>query len=325
MKRLAIIILNYRTPDMVIGCLETLEHEIDAHQDICIIVDNCSGDDSAERIEAALEKCGWGAWARLVRSDRNDGFSAGNNIGIQAVDVHHYMLLNSDTLVREGAVRALLDAAESNPQCGLVSPRLEWPDREPQVSCFRNRTPWSEFLRAASTGPLSRLFPRHEVALPVSDEPIHPEWTSFACALIRREVFEQIGLMDESYFMYFDDIDFCRRARRAGWDILHWPEAHVVHLRGGSGDVKSQTAERGRLPRYYYESRAWYFRKFYTRTGLWLTNLLWVLGRMISWTRERFGRKDSRICAHEWRDNWTKPPHRQPMTPTLEHTHVSNA
>ena len=95
-------------------------------------------------------------------------------------------LLNSDTIVRPGALAQLLAAAEQHPHAGIIGPRLEWPDGTPQVSCFHHVNPVGELLDAASTGPLSRLLRRYEVSVPVSNETIEVDWTSFACALIRR-------------------------------------------------------------------------------------------------------------------------------------------
>jgi len=141
--------------------------------------------------------------------------------------------------------------------------------------------------------------------MPVSEEPFEPEWAGFPCALIRREVIEEIGPMDEGYFLYFDDVDYCRRARRAGWRVLYWPEARVAHLGGASNPLVATAAERKRKPIYYYESRARYFAKFYGRAGLWAANLLWMTGRMISLAREVIGNKKPYTSEKEWWDNWT--------------------
>ena len=106
--------------------------------------------------------------------------------------------------------------------------------------------------------------------LPISDQPQGTPWISFACVMVRRQVIDQIGLLDDGYFMYVEDTDYCRRARAAGWEIWYWPASRVVHLRGGSSPVKSLTAKRGRRPRYYYASRSRYLAKFYGRN--------WVVG-----------------------------------------------
>jgi GT2 family glycosyltransferase len=110
--------------------------------------------------------------------------------------------------------------------------------------------------------------------------------------------------MDEGYFMYFEDVDYCRRVWRSGWHILYWPEARVVHLQPFSAARRAE-ASRTRLPAYYYASRSRYYGKFYGRSGLWLANMLWVVGRTISLIREGLGQKEPHISVLQWRDIWT--------------------
>jgi GT2 family glycosyltransferase len=284
-----------------------------------IVVDNGSDDGSADAIEDALRERGWDAWVTLVRSPANGGFAAGNNVGFRTTEASVYLLLNSDARVRPGAIDAMLESMSERPEAGMLGPRLEDPDGTPQVSCFRYRTPASELLAAAATGPVSRLFDGHTIALGVFDEPAEAPWVSFACVLVRREVIERAGMMDEGYFMYFEDIDYARRVRKAGWTIVHDPGPRVVHLRGGSSSVKHALKTRGRVPRYYYESRSRYFAKFYGGVaGLWVTNVAWLAGRAISRGREWLGSKEPHVCAWECADNWTNwlRPMRRPHLPT---------
>lgn len=316
--RLSIIIVNYRTPQLVLDCLHSLQNEIDKECDVVVVVDNASEDGSLEKISAEISANRWEPWVKLLPSSLNRGFSSGNNLGIKAFLADAYLLLNSDTIVRPGAIRSLLSTMHMHPKVGLVSPRLEWPDETLQVSCFRYLSPVSEFINAAATGPITRLLHRYNVSLPLSDAPSEPEWTSFACVLIRCEVIDQLGLMDEGYFMYYDDVDYCRRAMRAGWKILHWPEARVVHLRGGSGPVKDAIATRKRPKRYLYESRSRYFGRFYGgRLGCLMANTCWLAGRSISFCRELFGRKKPHTCEHAVFDIWTNwlNPLKDPVIP----------
>lgn len=306
MSQLAIIILNYRTPKLVIDCLFSLKGEVKIGTHQVIVVDNASGDNSVEMITETIHEQGWSDWVEVIPSAVNGGFSAGNNIGIQAVKAEAYLLLNSDTIVRPGAIAHLLEALENYPEAGLISPRLEWPDEKPQISCFRYHSPISELIKSAATGPVTKALSRYDVPIPVANTPFEPEWTSFACVLVRRQVIDEIGLMDEGYFMYYDDIDYCRRARDAGWKILHYPEARVVHLRGGSGTVKQEVATRKRPRPYLYASRSRYFAKFYGgQLGLLQANLCWLMGRSISLAREVVGnRKQSHISNKTIQDIW---------------------
>jgi GT2 family glycosyltransferase len=316
--RLAVVIVNYKTAKLVMQCLESLLPELAGIDARVVVVDNCSGDGSVAALEAWAAAHDPDKRVQVVAAETNGGFSAGNNTGICAADADYYLLLNSDTIVRPRAIAILLQTAERHPEAGLVSPRLEWPDGTPQESCFRYMSPLSELIGAAQTGPLTSMLKRFDVPLAVSDTMVNPDWTSFACVLVRREVVNDIGLMDDGYFMYFDDIDYCRRARAAGWGILHNPEARIVHLRGGSSPVKQRAVERKRLPRYYYASRTRYFFLAHGWVGLTLANLLWSLGRLVSKSREIVERRGPGIPDKQWLDiwtNWLRPgtPWRQPQ------------
>ncbi len=315
--RLAIVIINYKTPKLVIDCLNSLTGEIEVGVDSVVVVDNASSDGSVEQIQQAIMDNKWSEWAQLLPSSVNGGFSAGNNLGIKALTGDAYLLLNSDTIVRPGAISSLRKAMQANPEAGLISPRLEWPDDTPQISCFRYHSLVSEVIDAAQTGLITKLLKSYDMPIPVSDTPIEPQWTSFACVLIRREVIEQIGLMDEGYFMYYDDVDYCRTASNAGWKILHWPEARVVHLRGGSGKVKEAIAARKRPRSYLYASRTRYFTKFYGPVGVLIANLFWLAGRAISLGRELVGNKDPHTCEYTAQDNWMnwRNPMKAPLLP----------
>ena len=311
-RRLAVVVLNYRTPDLVLACLASLEAEVDASQDKVVVVDNASGDGSADQVGVELERRGWSAWAQLVRSERNGGFSAGHNLGIQAVDAAAYLLLNSDTVVRAGAITRLLEGLASGARVGMVSPRLEGPDGAPQRSCFRYHTPASELIRGAETGVVTGLLRSFVVSQPLDDAPAEHEWTSFAAVMIKKEVLDEVGLLDDGYFMYFEDTDYCRRMGRAGWKILHWPMARVVHTRGGSSEVKAKVAARARPPAYLYASRARYFLKYYGRLGLWVANVMWTVGAAVDELRALVQRRPRTRCHREAADTWSGAFRRMP-------------
>lgn len=314
----SIVIVNYKTPDLCIDSLKSLQPESSSYLNV-FVVDNASNDNSLDKIDFAIKENSWKS-VKVIQSQSNSGFSYGNNIGITTSNSELVLLLNSDTIVRPGAIELLVKTLQDNPQIGMVSPRLEWPDGSPQESCFRFHRPINELIRSAATGPITRLFKRFEVPLRVSDMVLYPEWTSFACVLIRRQVFEDIGLLDEGFFMYFEDVDFCKRAREAGWQIIHNPEAHVVHLRGGSSPVKSQAAKKKRLPRYFYESRSRYYHKHFGRFGLFRANIYWHLGWLVAMVRKLFSNSyQANICEKQWRDIWINF-----CNPVAPYTHPDN-
>ncbi len=301
----AIIIINYRTPELVINCLNSLEDQIEHERWRVTVVDNCSQDNSLSLLKEAIDEKGW-TWVEIITTPYNGGFAYGNNFGIRYITADYYLLLNSDTIVRPYAIKLLLDAMQKYPKAGIVSPRLEWPDGTPQISCFRFHSPISELIASAGTGFITSLFNKYTIPLPLPEQPITPEWTSFACVLIRKEIFEEVGMLDEGYFMYFEDVDFCRRVTAKGWTILHCPSARVVHLRGYSSELKTQQREKKRLPAYYYQSRSRYYQQFFGKPGWLVANLCWMAGRSISKLREVFTRKDRTVVLHATRDIWIK-------------------
>lgn len=302
---LCVVVVNYCTPAMLIDCLETLVPQVRRLQGRIALVDNASPDDSVTRLRHWISESGANDCVDLIESKDNGGFAAGNNIGIRSCRAKLYLLLNSDTLLREGALEQLVATMSSEKEVGLLSPRLEWPDGVPQESCFRYHRPQSQLIESAGTGPITRVLERYDVPMAVSEQRVLPEWTSFACVMIRAEVFDQVGLLDDGFFMYFEDVEFSFRARHAGFEIMHEPAARVVHLRGGSSPVKSRAKLRQRLPRYFYESRTRYFYKLYGRGGLLAANLCWMLGWSISSFRRIVQRNyQSPVCKAQWRDIW---------------------
>lgn len=304
LRRLSVVIINFRTPVMVLNCLETLEHEVDPEHDSVVVVDNASGDGSVEQIRRGVADRGWTGWVTVTEAGRNGGFSAGNNAGVRVVAARHYLLLNSDTLVRPGAIGELLRAAEMLPGAGLIGPRLEYPDGRAQGSAFRHVTPLSQLEKAAQLGSVTRAVGRHVVGMRASDTEHEADWVSFACVLVRREVFERVGAMDEGMFMYFEDIEFAARARRAGFEVWYWPRARVVHLRGGSSEVKERARTMKRLPGYYYAARARYFHREFGLMGLVAANLLWTLGMVLNRCCWLVTRRPVHLPKGAWRDIW---------------------
>jgi len=218
--RLLVVIINYRTADLTLDCLHSLAGEAAALPGLrAVVVDSASADGSAERLSAAIDSYPWATFLPLAE---NRGFAASNNaaIGPALAAAHpprYILLLNPDTAVRPGAIRELLRFIEAHPEVGLAGPRLENPDGAPQRSAFRFPSVLGELEDGARLGVLTRLLAGRAVAPPTPGEPCRTDWLSGAGLLVRREVFDAIGLFDEGYFLYFEEVDFCRRAAAAGW------------------------------------------------------------------------------------------------------------
>ena len=303
MVELSVIIVNYNTPELVIDCLGSLIPELRGMDAGVVVVDNNSQDDSCEVIQSWVNTNAETA-VTLIRSPENTGFSGGNNQGIKACAARHYLLLNSDTLIRPGAISTLLDTARTFPEAGIISPRLEDQHGVGQSSCFRSHSAWSELSSAAKTGIVDKLLAKYIVAMPPQESPMYPRWTSFACVLIRDDVFRQVGLLDESFFMYFEDAEFCDRVNRTRWKILHNPAAVVAHFHSKSSGIGEKDRLKKRLPRYFYESRSLYYYRRSGLSGLLLMNLAWYLGRSISLIRQILGRPDKSANQRMWLDIW---------------------
>lgn len=296
--RLATIIVNYRTPDLVVDCLRSLAPEV-ATADPIIVVDSDSGDDSVSRLQDAIKKNQWANRVHLLRLLRNGGYSAGNNAGIRWAQDHgprvdYFLLLNPDTIVRPGAIAALIEFLETHPQVGIAGSRLEDPDAAPQRSAFRFPSLLSELEGGLRLGFITRWLHRFVVAPPVRDEPHSTDWVAGASMMIRREVINQIGLMDEGYFLYFEEVDYCKMARRAGWSCWYVPASRIVHLVGQSTGVTDPKVAPKRVPQYWFASRRRYFVKNHGRLYAALASVVWVTGYALWRVRRWLQRKPDR-------------------------------
>ena len=316
MKNIAIILLNYKTPQLIVDCLNSLETQITPGLTV-VVVDNASNDNSVEIIQNTINSNDWQNWCRLLVSSVNGGFAAGNNFGIQSINADAYILLNSDTIVLPGAINELINAMENNPDVGLIGPGMLNKHGETDNNAFRFIRPFSEFLRTANTGFISRLFHRYTIHYSLEQRPFEPDWLGFACVLIPRHIIKSVGLLDENFFMYFEDIDYCQRVHKAGWKLLYWPRAQIIHLLGSSGNFTANGTLQKRAPRFYYESRTRYFAKHYGLFGPWLANFSWLMGRVISLLRELIGDKTPHHRKNEAQDIWINilTPFRRPTLP----------
>ncbi len=262
--KLLVVIVNFRVPGLLIDCLRSVEDEIASVPGTRVAVcENGSGDDSAALLREAIAQRGWSNWCTLMVLDSNLGFTGGNNVLIRpalaSADPPDYvLLLNPDTVVRPGAFRALVDFMERHPQVGIAGSRLEDPDGTPQRSAFRFQSPLGALESSLRLGLASRLLERWIVAPPVIDQAFQTDWVAGASMIVRRQVFSDVGLLDEGFFTYYDDIDFCFNARKKGWPTWYVPDSRVVHLVGKSSGIDRTPR---RMPAYVLEARRRYFLK----------------------------------------------------------------
>lgn len=315
-RDIVVSIINFRTPELTIGCAQSVLDDMSEEIDVeIVIVDNRSEDGSLEMLSNWIAGLPDGSPVRLIASPVNTGFSGGHNQSMAASEAAYYLLLNSDAVLRPGFLSRILTDARAQADAGFIAPRLVGEDGAEQISCFRFPGPLSEFIRGANSGPITRLLRAYNVPLGTNPDPAIVEWASFACILINGAMMAEIGPMDEGYFLYFEDAEYCLRGQRAGWRVHLCPEAVAVHFRGGSGPVKALARARKRLPRYYYSSRTRFFYQAYGYAGLWAANLLWLLGRGLAALRQLAGRRSNNFRQSEIVDIWTNI--RIPLGPRL--------
>ncbi len=281
MSQVQIIIVNYRTADLVSNCLISLESELDSLVGArVVVIDNDSGDDSVSNLNKLVAQKNWGNWVEIVISDRNGGFAFGNNIGIELAmqkEPEYVMLLNPDTVARHGAISSLVQFMDANPKAGIAGSLLENAEGSLDCSAHRIHSPLSELDGGARLGVLSRLLHKYVVSDTPQSEAHSCDWVSGASMIVRSSVFEDIDLMDDNFFLYFEEVDFCWRAKKAGWEVWYVPQSRVLHLEGASTGIKAPAKRRAG---YWYDSRRRFFIKHYGIFGLFLADFLWTIGRL---------------------------------------------
>ena len=303
----AVVIVNYRTPALVVDCLRSLAAEVATEPGLrVVVVDNASGDDSVAVLRSAIRDEVW-TWAEVKPLDRNGGFAFGNNAAIRELlkrtDPPAYVwLLNPDTIVRPGAATALIDFMQAHPEVGIAGGRLEFPDGTPQTAAFRFPSLVSELEDTIRIGLVTKMLGRFRVPGPIRGEPHPTDWVNGASMIVRREVFETVGLMDDGYFLYFEETDFCRRAKRAGWPVWHTPQSRVVHLEGQSTGVTGANLAKKPRPAYWFDSRARYFRKHLGGAYALLADVIFVVGFGLWRIQRRVRRKPDPDPPGLWRD-----------------------
>jgi N-acetylglucosaminyl-diphospho-decaprenol L-rhamnosyltransferase len=287
-------IVTWRAGKLTVECLEALSRDMPALPGVrVVVVDNASGDDTAGIVEQAIATRGWSSWATLLRSPVNGGFASGNNFALRHArssypDFRYFLLLNPDTEVRKGAIQTLVEFMTTHPGVGIAGGQCEDADGTPQTCAFRFPGAVTEFGDQLRLGAFDHIIRNHLVRIETQDQPLEVGWVSGAVMMIRREVFEAIGMMDESYFLYFEETDFSLRARLAGWPTWHVPGARVVHHVGQVTGVRFANERPARLPAYWFASRRRYFvvnHGVYKAIAIDLAmlagQLLWQLRRLV--------------------------------------------
>ena len=281
MRDLAIVILNYNTRDLLDACLTSLHAQGNLDFAVCV-VDNASSDGSADRVAQKH------AWVDLIRNAENNGYAAGNNLGLRHYGypgdgiARYVMLLNPDTVVPPGALRGLIDFADANPDVGIVGPRLLLMDGTLDLACRRSfPTPEVSFYRLTGLSklfPRSRRFGRYNLTYLSIDEQADVDSVVGACMMLRADAVKQAGLLDEQFFMYGEDLDWCLRVKRCRaadgrpYRVVYYPRVTVQH-------VKRAASRRSPKAQFEFDRAMWlFYRKHYQRGTFFLLDWMIRLG-----------------------------------------------
>ncbi len=257
MPRLTIVIVTYNSAGHIDSCLRAIVTQPPKTDHEILVVDNASTDGTAAAIRAR-----WHG-VRVIDAGENLGFAAANNLGIRQSFAPLVLLLNPDTSVSPGAIDKLVAAVDRRPDAGIVGPRLVDQNGRPELSWGLMVSPLAELRQ--------KLVSRFTESLSQREREV--DWVSGACLLVRRAAAEEVGLMDERYFMYLEDVDFCAAVRGRGWRVLFTPTAQVVHLRGQSRATASAATERA-----YRRSQLSFYEKHHPQWLPWLRMYLKLKG-----------------------------------------------
>lgn len=304
----SIVSVSFRSAQLMVECLRSVERERStAGLTIrAIVIDNASGD--FPLISRAVQERGWSNWVTVLLAPRNGGFAYGNNMGIKlAFDsqgADYVFLLNPDAEVRPGAIGALTRFLEAHPEAGIAGSTYEHSDGSPWACAFRFPTLISEFCSALNFGIVTRRLASWAVErkMPPNAQPV--DWISGAAMMIRPEVFRAIGGFDENYFLYYEETDFCFRARHTGFQTWYVPESRIMHHMGRSTKVTEPWSTPKRLPDYWFESRRRYLALTCGVARAMLIDLVVLVVYPLGLIKHRLAGTSRRAVPRYYRDFW---------------------
>jgi len=285
MLDLSIVIVNYNTRDLLRDCLNSIyKSQGDFSYEVCV-VDNASSDSSAEMVRREFPQ------AELIESEVNGGWAYGNNLALRRCRARYILLLNPDTLLPPTALQGMLDFMDAHPEAGAAGPKLVRADGSMDLACRRSfPTPEVALYRMVGLSklfPKSRRFARYNLTYLDPDQVAEVDSVVGAFMMVRGEIPEQVGLLDESFFMYGDDLDWALRIKGRGWKVYYNPAVQVLHYKR---EASRQNRRRARYE-FYRAMRIFYLKHYAQSTPLWLHWLILggiALGGGIELLRESF-------------------------------------
>ena len=282
---LSIIIVSYNTRDLLRDCLASIPAGVTGIRAETFVVDNASADGSPEMVESEFDN------VALIRNPSNRGFAAANNVALRTAKGRYFVLLNSDTVVFPEALTQLVRFMDMRPNAGYCGPRLLNGDGTHQPSARRFPTLLSgpfDMLSMGKRKPNSRHGLDMHRAHGDRDD-FRADWFTGACLLLREEVVHEVGLLDEGYFMYYEETDWCRRMADRGWEGWYVGSAEITHFGGQSvGLSKTDAPFFGNHPAYWVASRRRYMRHHHGWFAMILAETADVVLYTALWLRHRW-------------------------------------
>ena len=310
----AVVTVNYRAAGLTMQCMAALAKERDRLPRMrAVVVDGGSGDGSADELAKALTDPAFAGWVELLPLPVNGGFGWANNQAIQRLaqgdDPPQFVhLLNPDTEIEGGAVSVLVDYLEGHPRVAAVGSQLVDPDGTLAGSAFSFPSIRGEFSRGAGTGVLARLLRVPAISIE-TQEAAEVDWVTGGSVMFRLEALREVGLFDEGFFLYNEEVELMWRLRKAGWAVATEPRSRVRHLGGALTGVtgrESGESKEPRKPSYLFRSRARFFAL--TRGQLVAATAYgaWLAGHLVWRARRLLGVPIGQPIDHEFRDHLSK-------------------
>lgn len=272
---ISIIIVNYNVEDLLKGCLQSIASSTGDLRIQTIVIDNASSDKSVEMVGKCFP------WCHVIPSKTNLGFSKANNAGLKLANGEYVLLLNPDTVLDQDVLVKMARFMDKYPDVGLATCKLITKDGRLDLACRRNfPSPWDGFCRASglsSLFPKSRLFAGYNMTYLDENQTYPVPAVNGAFMFVRSKALEEVGFLDEDYFIYVEDLDWCYRFQQTGWKTIYYPETTALHLKGQSGKKVSSA-----MIRRLFESTEIFYRKHYFPNSNLFTRLT-TLTSLQSW------------------------------------------
>jgi N-acetylglucosaminyl-diphospho-decaprenol L-rhamnosyltransferase len=276
-----IALVNYNTGHLLGRLFSTIAAAQGDLKLQTIVIDNASRDDSIEILRGQYP------FVELIENTMNVGFGRANNQALARMRGRYLLLLNTDAFVGPDTLIKTVRFMEQNPRSGILGVKLVGEDGSLQPSCRFFPTPWNVFLAANG---LAKLFPKTRLVDDMAWDHRGTrgcDWVPGCYYLVRKEVIDQVGLFDPRFFLYYEEVDHCRRSHKAGWDVTYYGETEVIHVGGESAKTDAAITRAGRQnARLQVESELLYFRKYYGLPGLIASVILTACGALLATVKD---------------------------------------